>query len=207
MPENVLLIHGISSFSMLLSPYAIYLRRHSYRTKCWGYRSLGHSVTDHATRLREVLQPYAEAEETTHFVTHSMGGIVLRAALDGITWRNAGRLVMLAPPNHGARVASVFAKAFAWACPALNDISDTADSLVQRLPEPIQLETGVIAGSRDMLVALDSTRLVHLRDHIVVTSGHNRLLFHTEAMRETLHFLRHGQFSPEAKRVASWDAA
>ncbi|RCS43258.1 alpha/beta hydrolase [Bremerella cremea] len=202
MQENVILIHGIGSFSLLLRPYARYLRSKSFQARCWGYRSFGATVTDDAAQLREVLAPLAAAEQPTHFVTHSMGGIVLRAALAGMTWRNPGRLVMLAPPNHGAHSARLAAFLLRWPVPALVDISDTPDSLVQSLPEPTQFETGIISGQRDLLVARASTPLGCQRDHILVACGHNMLMFHPTGMRETLHFLQHGQFSPDAKRAA-----
>ncbi len=203
MQANVILIHGISAFPLLLRPFESYLRSRSFHATRWGYRSLGTSVADDAARLREDLADYANAETPTHFVTHSMGGIVLRAALDGMTWKNPGRLVMLAPPNHGSRLARIASYGLRWPWPALADISDAPDSLVQRLPEPIGFETGIIAGKRDLLVALNSTPLACQRDHIVIACGHNMLMFHRTGMRETAHFLSHGQFSPNATRVLS----
>lgn len=199
--DNVILIHGISAFPLLLRPFESYLRHRSFHATRWGYRSLGTSVQDDAARLRDDLAVYAESDEPTHFVTHSMGGIVLRVALEGMTWRHPGRVVMLAPPNHGSRLARIASYFLRWPLPALADISDGPDSLVQRLPEPISFETGIIAGKRDMLVACESTSLACQRDRIVIPCGHNMLMFHRTGMRETLHFLQYGRFSDEARRI------
>lgn len=195
MGQHVILIHGFCSLPVLMRPFAGYLRRESFETSLWGYRTLGYSVLDHAERLREFLEPHAERTEPTNFVTHSMGGIVLRAALDGFAWKTPGRIVMLSPPNHGARVATWAAPVCSWASPALADISDNRNSLVHRLPEPEKWETGVIAGTRDLLVPQESTHLSCERDFILMHCGHNRMMFHRPAMVEAAHFFRHGKFS------------
>lgn len=200
MSHRIILIHGIFSMSLLMRPFAGYLRHETFETTLWGYRTLGCSVLDHAARLRDFLQPLAELDEPTYFVTHSMGGVVLRAALDGMCWKSPGRVVMLSPPNHGSYLATIGARFLFWASPALADISDAPKSLVRRLPELDQWEIGVIAGSRDLLVPQESTQLRCQTDFILMHCGHNRMMFHRPAMREAVYFFRHGLFSVEATR-------
>lgn len=108
---------------------------------------------------------------------------------------------MLAPPNHGSRVAAIAAKGFHYLCPALSDISTEPGSLVHQLPEPAAWEVGVIAAQSDWLVSVESTHLSNQRDHIGIDCGHNMILFRAESMRETVYFLRHGQFSSAASRI------
>ncbi|QDU75558.1 Alpha/beta hydrolase family protein [Bremerella volcania] len=200
--ERVILIHGLSGNRWVLGPLNRFLAQNQYLPTRWCYRSVGNSVTNHAQRLRAFLKGEADSLEPLHFVTHSMGGIILRAVLADMHWRRPGRLVMLAPPNHGSRVAALAARGLHYLCPALSDISTSPDSLVHRLPMVDSLDTGVIAGTQDILVHLESTYIENQVDHVLVPCGHNRILRHPESLREILHFLRTGRFSEGACRTA-----
>lgn len=158
---------------------------------------------NHARRLKAFLEEEVGSTEPLHFVTHSMGGIILRAVLADMNWQRPGKLVMLAPPNHGSRVAAMASRGLHYLCPALSDISTAPDSLVHRLPVVDSLDTGVIAGTQDLLVHLESTYIANQADHVLVPCGHNRILRHPESLREILYFLKHGHFTEAAHRVVA----
>lgn len=197
-PENVILIHGFGGSTLVLRPLSRYLTRESFAVRRWCYWSVVYSVTDHARRLRQFLQPLAESNEPTHFVTHSMGSIILRAALAEMNWKTPGRWVMLAPPNHGSRVAEVLSHGIHYVCPALDQISTAPHSFVHRVPEPERWEVGVIASTKDILVGMESTHLRCEKQHITLDCGHTMMLFNREAQRRAAEFLREGRFSVEA---------
>ncbi|MEW4564592.1 hypothetical protein AB1K70_18775 [Bremerella sp. JC770] len=201
--ERVILIHGLSGNRWVLWPLNRFLTRQHYCPMRWCYRSVLNGVMNHAERLRAFLEREADSPEPLHFVTHSMGGIILRAVLADMDWQRPGRLVMLAPPNHGSRVAQLASRSLHYLCPALSDISTSPDSLVHRLPVVQSLDTGVIAGTQDLLVHLDSTHITNQIDHVLVPCGHNRILRHPESLDEISYFLRNGRFTEGARRVVS----
>ncbi|MBA2115188.1 esterase/lipase family protein [Bremerella alba] len=201
--QPVILIHGLTGNRWVLRPLARFLTQQDYQPTRWCYRSVGNSVMSHAQRLKGFLEREADSAEPLHFVTHSMGGIILRAVLSEMNWRRPGRLVMLAPPNHGSRVAALASRCLHYLCPALSDISTSPGSLVHRLPMVPSLETGVIAATQDMLVHLESTSIANQADHVLVSCGHNRILYHRGARQEVLHFLNKGRFTEGARRVAA----
>lgn len=201
--ERVILIHGLSGNRWVLAPLNRFLTRKGYETTRWCYRSVGNSVMNHAHRLRAFLGEETDSTEPLHFVTHSMGGIILRAVLADMNWQRPGKLVMLAPPNHGSHVAALASRGLHYLCPALSDLSTAPDSLVHRLPVVDSLDTGVIAGTQDLLVHLESTYIANQADHVLISCGHNRILRHSESLQEILYFLKNGRFTEGARRVAA----
>lgn len=84
------------------------LRSEGYEAWAISYPSTCGSIEDHARQL-EVLLNTVEGVDQVSFVTHSMGGIVVRQLLgrDGV-WKariRPGRVAMIAPPNQGSAVA------------------------------------------------------------------------------------------------------
>ena len=135
-----------------------------------------------------------------HLVSHSMGGIVARYALILGRPTKLGRFVMLAPPNKGARLATICGPALRRCFPAIDQLAARSHSFVNSLPEAEGVEVGIVDASIDFLVGAGNTSLACQRDHIVLRATHTLLAFQRQLATEVLHFLRNGRFSPAAVR-------
>ena len=145
-----------------------------------------------------------------HFVTHSLGGIVLRQYLAAHEVPNLGRVVMLAPPNRGSELADRLSRGRLFRAvlgPSLDELRTTPDSAVNRLG-PACFPVGVIAGDRtvnplftallpgpdDGKVPVARTVLDGMADHRVVHASHTWIMSRREVIRLTERFLRSGRF-------------
>lgn len=213
----VVLVHGLGRTSWSMAPLAWAARRRGYRVRNWGYRSRGGTIADHGAALAAMLQKLAETESgPIHVVTHSLGGIVVRAALQhesASAWRGRlGRIVMLAPPNHGSELADRFAvwpvtrRVLGPAGVALGTGESSVPQTLGALPPGV--EVGVIAGDRtfdpilgrlmpgphDGKVSVASTHVEGMTDHRVVHRGHTFLMLAPDVQSAVFGFLERGRF-------------
>lgn len=192
----VSLIHGYLANKFLLVGLARRLRRRGFRPQPWGYWNLQCSLLVHAERFaRELAARDADPTVgTLHVVTHSMGGIVARAALDRYRPRKLGRIVMLAPPNRGSFVATRAVGTFGRFLKPVAELSTASNSLVNNLPMPADLELGVIAAEYDALVSEASTHPAVPHAHVTLPTWHTGLLFSRDAANLVAEFLARGVF-------------
>jgi triacylglycerol lipase len=144
------------------------------------------------------------------FVTHSLGGILVRSYLARHPLPSRGRVVMLAPPNQGSEVVDKLSGwfLFKWINgPAGNELGTDANSTPNRLGT-VNYPVGVIAGDRsinwinsllipgrdDGKVSIERTKLAGMSDHIVIHATHPFIMKNREAVRQTIQFLRTGAF-------------
>jgi hypothetical protein len=105
--QKIITIHGYSSYAWTMYYQARPLEKEKAQVTHWSYSSEYKTIYDHAADLVQYLQQEAAADpgEPICFFTHSMGGLVLRAALnhpDCPIEAKMGRAVLLTPPNQGA---------------------------------------------------------------------------------------------------------
>ena len=202
--ECAALVHGYLANTLMLSLLGKRLRGSGYLTHAWGYWNIQCSLLVHAERFsRELESLDADPRiERIHLVTHSMGCIIGRAALDRFRPRKMGRFVMLAPPNRGSFVATAAAGTFGRFLRPVKELSTADDSLVNSLPMPADVDVGVIAAQYDALVAEESTHPETPHAHVTLPTWHTGLLFSRETADLVAAFLATGEFPALAAEAA-----
>jgi triacylglycerol lipase len=210
--ECVVLLHGLgrSSFSMKRIQWT--LQKAGYQVVNVSYPSRRYSVEWLSENyLKEVIATKVpDGAKQVHFVTHSMGGILLRQYLAHHTVTNLGRVVMMAPPNHGSALDDTLRKRAIgrWILgPAGCELGTAANDLPQRLG-PVDFPLGVIAGdvslnplfSRaleppdDGKVTVESTKIAGMSDFVVVHYSHTWMMWRGHTLQYIMAFLREGNF-------------
>ncbi|HET6879713.1 MAG TPA: alpha/beta hydrolase [Pirellulales bacterium] len=200
--ETAVLVHGLGGSTLLMSPLASRLKRVGYGAVNWSYSSYRKTIERHGRRLCERLTALDNDAQVSriHLVTHSMGSIVARCALQTKRPEKLGRIVMLAPPNCGSPLAAFWGPKLRWCTPIVDELAKRPDSFVNCLPLPDGVEIGIIAASHDFMVGPGNTYLACQRDCIILPATHTFLLFRRCAADEVIQFLSTGQFSTAACR-------
>ena len=200
MEERVLLLHGMGRTRISMRSAAQRLETLGWRTRRIGYPSLTRPIE----RLAEHVAERIDGESgRIHFVTHSLGGLVLRRLLHTHRPANLGRAVMLAPPNRGSRLARRFRR-LGRVVPALRQLA-LSEADLERLLGPVDFELLVVAGTRpagplrwlaqtasDGVVTVDETFAREGADSLVVPRGHTFIMNSPEVLDTVDRFLRTG---------------
>lgn len=198
--EHVVLVHGLLRTPRSWITVRRHLEREGFSTGVFGYPSLRGAFEPHGRSLAAELRRLdARGRDKrgrwarVHLVGHSLGNLVIRAALALGRPKNLGRVVMLVPPNQGSAVARRLAPLLGDLFPVVRDLSDADESATRRLALP-PMEAGVIAARFDHVVAESSTHLPGEADHLLVGASHGWLMFRPSVQRAIVAFLRTGRF-------------
>lgn len=215
--EFVILLHGMGRTRHSMRALARRLEKDGYTVINDGYPGTAKTVSEIAqTDLAPMVKKCGHAgAEKIHFVTHSLGGIVVRCYLQDHRLPEGSRIVMISPPNHGSELADAFRNIplFRWLNgPAGTQLGTGPDSVPNRLG-PVRGEIGIITGDRtlnpifswmisgknDGKVSVESARLDEMTDFIVVHSSHSFIMQNRIVLEQAAVFLKTGKFNPKQR--------
>jgi hypothetical protein len=206
----VVLLHGLARGPRSMARLAAHLAAHGFDTWSQPYPSRSAPITEIAPAVAEAIARAADGRPISA-VTHSMGGIVARHLHDPrLAWQ---RIVMLAPPNQGSRIARDLGAnpVFRWFYgPAGSELADSrgwpappapfaviAGTRARALGNP----TSWTAGRRfppgtanDGTVAVDETRLDGMADFAEVDATHTWIMNDARVRDLVVRYLRDGRF-------------
>jgi len=200
--ELVVLVHGMGRTRLSMFVMGQTLERAGYRVVNWGYPSTTDGVAAIGGRLAKEVRAQRGAAPRVHFVTHSLGSIIVRWTLANDPPAQMGRVVMLAPPNQGSRSADRYARWVGWLLPPIRELRTEPGTTARSLALPAGAEVGVIAGERDGKVSIAESHLERERDHVAVRSQHTFIMFRGDVRRLVQRFLATGSFGEgDGRRV------
>ncbi len=209
--ETVVLVHGLGRTPASMAVLAARLADAGYRVVNFGYPSRAEPIEDLVARLESELERCcANGLDEVHFVTHSMGGLLVRSYLSGDRAPHGGRVVMLSPPNQGSEIVDAFADSPGLRLllgPAGEQLGTDSTGIASELG-PVRFELGIITGDRsldpigswlipgpdDGKVAVERAKVEGAADFLVIPASHTFIMNRSEAAEEVVHFLKYGRF-------------
>ena len=214
--ETVILLHGLCRTSRSMDKMERALTDAGYTVKNVSYPSRTapiHKLADDAIG-NAVADCRQNGVTKIDFVTHSLGGILVRSYLARHPLPSLGRVVMLAPPNQGSKVVDKIGgwRLFKWINGPAGDELGTGTNSVPNQLGPATYPVGVIAGDRsinwinslmipgsdDGKVSVERAKLAGMSDFVVIHATHPFIMRNREAIRQTIQFLRTGAFDHAA---------
>lgn len=211
--EAVVLLHGLGRSAGSMALLEQRLAGAGYRVHNIDYPSRKAPPDTLVALIAASVEACCAESPRVHFVTHSLGGILARAYLGKSAPANAGRLVMLAPPNRGSELPDLMGDQWLFEFimgPTASELGTDPGSFPNRLPLP-PVPTGVIAGTGsinpigtllipgedDGMVSVCRTWIEGLADFLVVPHTHAFIMRSTRVTEQVIRFLRVGAFDHE----------
>lgn len=196
---NVILLHGLYTNSWFMRPLGQYLAQHSFRPLYFDYATTRATPRDHAHALLQKIS--ANQWENSHFIAHSLGGLVLRHLGDIAPDVIQKAVITIGTPHQGSAVA----RAIHQRCPSLLgrawDLGLNGDVPAWKLDVPFGNVVGVsshgvgkwfcdLPAPHDGTVAMAETVLPN--SHVLqLACGHTALLFDKQLAAQSAYFLQH----------------
>ena len=219
MKECVVLIHGLARTSRSLKLLEKAITNQGFYVTNIDYPSRDKPIKELAEiAVGNGLTQCEQANATpVNFVTHSLGGILVRQyfklhAPDGVH-----RVVMLGPPNKGSEVVDKLKDMPGYELingPAGMQLG-TGNEEIPKSLGPVNFELGVIAGTKsinwilslllpednDGKVSVESAQVEGMCSFLALPTTHPFMMNNEDVIFEVIHFLKYGKFKRESASV------
>jgi pimeloyl-ACP methyl ester carboxylesterase len=208
--EAVILLHGLARNASSMNKLESALIEQGYKVVNVDYPSTKHDIESLAELSIGNAIDEVGPHSKIHFVTHSMGGILVRQFLRRHKMPSLGRVVMMGPPNSGSEIVDLLQNLPGFKAvngPAGLQLSAKKNALPNQLG-PADFELGIIAGSRsvnlvlstmlpmpnDGKVSVESSKLAGMTDHITLPVTHTFMMRNPAVIKQVIVFLQCGKF-------------
>ena len=210
--EYVVLLHGLARSKNSMAKLEKSLTKQGYKVFNCGYPSRKHKVEKLAAMVIPKTLEFCRKNgaQKIHFVTHSLGGIILRYYLEGNNIPELGRVVMLSPPNKGSEAVDVLGNNPLFNLiygPAGNQLGTDENGIPKNLGK-VNFELGVITGRKsvnpflsmiidgedDGKVSVKNSKVDGMKDFLVYDVSHPFIMRNKEVIKFIINFLKNGYF-------------
>ena len=207
--EYVILLHGLARSAHSMDKMAQRLTEQGYQVLNINYPSRTLPIEQLAEQT--ISDAVAQCGDLPiNFVTHSMGGILVRQFLSNHQIKNLNKVVMLGPPNKGSEVVDKLSH-----LPGFHFVNGDAGMQLGTgaLSVPNKLgkanfDVGIIAGTQsinlvlsslipnadDGKVSVESTKVDGMNDHIEMPTTHVFMMRNEAVISQVIRYLKHGKF-------------
>jgi len=212
--DTVICLHGFWSHGvgMFLIKRRLEIE-YGFRALLFSYPSVRGTLDENAAALANFIRE--EGITRTHYVGHSLGGVVALRMFANDADAPPGRLVCLGSPLAGSRAAD-FLSQQDWAEPILGH--SLATGVINKPASDwavhvgAEREIGIIAGNvpigfgqmvadfqedNDGTIAVSETRLDGATDHLIMPVSHKGMLVSPSVVDQAAAFLKRGEFLRE----------
>jgi len=207
--DCVILLHGLARSSSSMNVMERRLHRAGFTVVNVDYPSTDAPIASLAKAYLPPAIAGCRDAPHIHFVTHSMGGILLRQWAAEHAIPKAGRAVLLGAPNGGSEIVDTFGAWDLFAVingPAGLELATGPNGTPAKLPDALPMDALLIAGSislnpvysaliegdNDGKVSVTSAFAMKAKEKIILPVSHTWMMMNGEVIDATLSFLKTG---------------
>ncbi|MCL6414067.1 alpha/beta hydrolase [Aestuariirhabdus sp. Z084] len=220
--ECVVLLHGLARSSTSMEALEERLTSTNYDVVNVDYPSREMPIEQLSTLAIEQALSSCQMQQAfpVHFVTHSLGGLLVRYYYSHNSTNGLGRVVMLGPPNQGSQVVDHLRALPGFEFvngPSGMQLGTDADGMPRQLG-PVNFELAVIAGTQSMnlflslflpnpddgKVSVANTKVKGMCSFVALPTTHPFMMKNNVVINEVVSFLQAGRFEhPDAVNISA----